>query len=87
MNLGHCRAKNLQFTKRQFLFTEKDANNVDNDGSNLLLTDESEMFQELTDVGFHDILYRNVHRVIQDGFDVPFGDDVKKGEETTGTRT
>ena len=64
MNLGHGGAKGLQFTKRQFLFTEKDANNVDNDGSNLFLADESEMFQKLSNVGFHDILYRNVHRVI-----------------------
>jgi len=51
------------------------------------LTDESEMLQKLTDVGFHDFLYRNVQRVIQYGFDVAFGDDVKKGEEPTGTRT
>ena len=44
VHLGHCRAKVLQFTKRQILFTEKDSNDIDDDGANLLLTDESEMF-------------------------------------------
>jgi hypothetical protein len=77
----------MEFAKRQILFTEKDSYNVNDDVSNLLLTDESKVFQELTDVGFHDILYRDVHRVIQYGFDVAFGDDVKKGEESTGTRS
>ena len=86
MHLGHCRAKVLQFAKRQILFAEKDSDDIDDDGANLLLTDESEMFQELTDVGFHDILYRDVHRVVQYRFDVAFGDNVKKGEESTGTR-
>ena len=60
MHLWHCRAKGLQFTECQILLTEKDTNDVDDDCSNLFLTDESKVFQKLTDVGFHDILYRNV---------------------------
>jgi len=83
---GHRRTKGLELAKRQIFFAEKDANDVNDDCSNLLLTDESEMFQKLADIGFHDILYRNVQRVIKDGFDVPFGNDVEKGEEPTGTR-
>ena len=87
MYFGHCRTKGLQFTKRQIFFTEKDSDDVDDDVSNLPLTDESEMFQKLSDVGFHDVLYRNIHRVVKDGFDVAFSDNVKKGEEPTGART
>jgi len=83
---GHRWAKGLELTKRQIFFAEKDANDVNDDCSNLLLTDESEMFQKLSNVGFHDVLYRNVHRVIQDGFDVAFCNDVEKGEEPTGAR-
>ena len=87
MYFGHCRTKGLQFTKRQILFAKKDSDNVYDDGSNLPLTDESEVFQKLSDVGFHDFLYRNIHRVVKDGFDVAFSDNVKKGEEPTGART
>jgi hypothetical protein len=86
VHLGHRRAKVLEFTERQILFTEKDANNVGDDVSNLSLTDESKVFQKLSDVGFHDILYRDVHRIIKDGFDVAFCNNVKKGEESTGAR-
>ena len=86
MDLGHCRAKVLEFTERQIFFAEKDADNVDHDVSNLSLTDESKVFHKLTDVGFHDILYRDVQRVVNDGFDVAFGDDIEKGEEPAGTR-
>ena len=86
MDFGHCRAKILQFTERQILFAEKDAYNVDDDVSNLSLTDESKVFHKLADVGFHDILYRDVQRIVDDGFDVAFGDDIEKGEEPTGTR-
>jgi|688.fasta_scaffold10737_21 hypothetical protein len=84
---GHRWTKGLELTKRQIFFAEKYADDVDDDVSNLLLTDESEMFQKLSNVGFHDILYRNVYRVIKDGFDVAFGDNVEKGEEPTGTRS
>jgi len=61
VHLGHCRAKVLELTERQILLTEKDADNVNDDCSNLSLTDESKVFQKLSDVGFHDILYRDVH--------------------------
>jgi len=73
--------------ERQIFFAEKDADNIDHDVSNLSLTDESKVFQKLTDVGFHDILYRDVQRVVDDGFDVAFGDDIEKGEEPAGTRS
>ena len=76
----------MQVTERQILFAEKDPDDVGDDVSNLLLTDESKVFQKLTDVGFHDILYRDVHRVIKDCFDVAFCNNVKKGEESTGAR-
>ena len=87
MYFGHSWTKGLELTKRQIFFAEKDADDVNDDVSNLLLTDESEMFQKLSNVGFHDVLYRNVHRVIKDGFDVAFCNDVEKGEEPTGTRS
>jgi hypothetical protein len=86
MDLRHCRTKRLELTKRQILFAEKDTDNVDDDTSNLFLTDESEIAQELSNVGFHNVLYRDIQRVIEDGFDVAFGDNVKKSEEATGAR-
>jgi hypothetical protein len=86
VNLRHRRTKRLKFPKRQIFFAEKDTNDIDDDASNLLLTDESEMAQELSNVRFHNILYRDVQRIIENGFDVAFGNDVKKGEEATGAR-
>ena len=86
MDFGHHRTKLLQFPECQILFTEKYTNNVDDDGSNLFLTDESKVFQKLADVGFHDILYRDVQRVVNDSFDIAFGNNIEKGEEPASTR-
>lgn len=86
VNFGHRRAKVLQFAKRQVLFAEKDTDNVGDDVSNLLLTDESKVFQKLTDVWFHDFLYRNVQRIVDDGFDVAFCNYVKECEKPTSAR-
>ncbi len=86
VHFGHRRAKGLQFAKRKVLSTEKDTNDIDDDVSNLLLTDESKMLQKLTDVGLHDFLYRNVQRIVDDGFDVAFCNDVKECEKPTGAR-
>jgi len=87
MNLGHCWTEVLKFLKRQIFSAKKNSNDVDYDRLDFLLTNESKVFEELPYVGFHDILYRYIDRVIEDGFDVPFGNNVKKCEKSTCARS